>query len=737
MIQNQRSLTFSLLLAMSIALLLYIAYTDTKKSLTLLRLDAINSHVKTLQLRINEHLYTNAKLAHFIGFKEQVQLLQEKEYAIKSLHIQTQPIQRAVHPLYSEKLGNALYEEAHTFTLTLTLKNRFEQVAILVAKVDKQTIYKPLQNLFIKLIFLSLGVLFCFWLFLELAAQQTFLVRLQNASYALAYFLVASLLLYTLFGLYKENITQKSLAQLSILSKRLHLALEVDETLSGFSHINTLLQSYLGENSDMSSIALKQEDTLIAHTPPSKEASFSLQVPSLHNTSLIATLPKELLYIKAFRSIKNFLVLFIASLLISSLFLELANNNKTKNPATQAISIAKPLFFLIIFVEGLLISFLPSYFQGLLSLQGLSQNLVSILFSAYFLMYALILIPASKYIVCFGIQRFLLLAVTLLLTGIALLFFFEEYWILLLARALMGLAQGMLFSGVQVYLLEHASSFSKNKLNGIIVFGYNGGILAGTAIGALLVDFINPQGIFAIYLILSLALFIYIHTMLTNTPITHVKEVLSFKNILSTLKPLLKDLGFIKSILLIGLPSKITLGGVVVFALPLLLIKDNYQKEDIGQLIIFYSLGVLIINHFLGFLEKLFKEQKSILFLGSFLSGFALLCLGAYHYLENTYLKTLFIITGIFILGLSHGFIHAPLISYVSSIRSVTTLGLSKTVTSYRFLERIGHAIGPMLLSFILALYNYQNSVLLFVGVGVLFFTLLFLLLKDSYDTPA
>src|SRR5260370_19644156 len=65
-------------------------------------------------------------------------------------------------------------------------------------------------------------------------------------------------------------------------------------------------------------------------------------------------------------------------------------------------------------------------------------------------------------------------------------------------RALAGIGQGALFIGIQAYILAVASPEKNTQRAAIIVFGFQGGMISGIAIGSLLLTSIHSDGIFLI-----------------------------------------------------------------------------------------------------------------------------------------------------------------------------------------------------------------------------------------------
>src|SRR3954462_566438 len=76
-------------------------------------------------------------------------------------------------------------------------------------------------------------------------------------------------------------------------------------------------------------------------------------------------------------------------------------------------------------------------------------------------------------------------------------------------RALSGIGQGMLFIGIQSYILAVASPEKKTQAAAIIVFGFQGGMISGMAIGSLLVSYLHPEGVFLLSGAIGLATALY------------------------------------------------------------------------------------------------------------------------------------------------------------------------------------------------------------------------------------
>ena len=92
------------------------------------------------------------------------------------------------------------------------------------------------------------------------------------------------------------------------------------------------------------------------------------------------------------------------------------------------------------------------------------------------------------------------------------------------------------------------------------------------------------------------------------------------------------------------------------------------------------------------------------------------------------------LIVGVCVIGLAHGLINAPVISHVADSPIATRLGASSVAANYRFVERIGHVTGPVIISALFAGFGQNWSLLCWVAGGVGFMAFLFLATARSID---
>jgi hypothetical protein len=196
-----------------------------------------------------------------------------------------------------------------------------------------------------------------------------------------------------------------------------------------------------------------------------------------------------------------------------------------------------------------------------------------------------------------------------------------------------------------------------------------------------------------------------------------------------------------KAMLLVGIPAKAVLTGVTIFALPLLLSRLNYAQEDIGQIIMLYAAGVLISSIYIPKLVDKIGKTSTVLFIGAAGSGLGLILIGLIGWepvqkSSFTALSTVLLMAGMVVLGLAHGFIHAPIVTHVSNTMAARILGQSSAASLYRVLERIGHMAGPIVVSQLLYFNSDSPFAIAWLGFAAIFFGLLFTI-RFSRSAPA
>jgi MFS family permease len=458
---------------------------------------------------------------------------------------------------------------------------------------------------------------------------------------------------------------------------------------------------------------------------------------------LAVTILKSIVFERVARSVKNFAALFIASAFLSGLFLQVAASMQRMHKTAQvaaddkaaisdaALVLIKPVFFLAVFLDSLTYSFLPKFMQSAATTQGFSSGFASAPFTAYYLCFALSLIPAGVLADRRGPKQVILLGLIIAAGSLFSMVLPLGIWELTFLRGLSGIGQGLLLIGVQNFILAVSTPEKKTQGAAIIVFGFQGGLISGMALGSLFVTFLGTAGVFVISGGVGLATILYSLLLVPATERRHATTTVaaSVKKLTDDLKKVIANLEFLKILLCIGAPAKAILTGVITFALPLILGQQGYRPEDIGQLIMLYGLGVVASSGYVSRLVDRTKNTELVLFIGAVMSGIGLILIGfmGSSQIGTGLLSTAIAIFAVLMVGLAHGFINAPVTTHVGLTQLAKHVGANQAMTAYRFLERGGHVAGPILISQLFLIWGQGAPVIGAIGAAVVVLSLVFI----------
>ena len=672
--------------------------------------------------------------------------------------------------------GYHFFESPTYYRAVIPLKNKFEKVGELVLTTSTDTVTGKINAEF-KTLAIWMSLVIVIFSLIVFTSDKIFPKRdLLKIIYGLAFFFAASLVVYTLTNIYSFGIQGKAKALSISIGKRFEAAMDLELSFDDFSGITQFFQDFKTINPEINGITLIDEGKHLIHTDPtvvgspweSDDTNFEYatnlklddsQGNQENQFQVSVSIPKKTVYAKLWRSVKNFFVLFIATAFLATLFLgliqslntrkKLAQPEEERDEGAQALhsetqqALIKILYFLVVFMEGLFASFLPQYLQNAAIANQMDSGSASILFTVYFAAFAFSLIPSGNYADKHGVKLLMVLGVSLTAISVYLLPMIDDFYIIMVLRIFAGLGQGMVFIGVQSFILMVASKTKTTQGTSIIVFGYNTGMISGTAIGALLIIYMGPDKVFMLsaaigLFIVSFILFLIPEVQKKGAPTQKTSTLVALKNYFANLTVLFRDLRFLKTIMLIGLTTKATLTGIVVYALPLVMARLNFLQDDIGQVLMFYAAGVLLSNLIIPKIADKMDNTAKILFWGSVGSGFGLILIGLIQKQGLIgfipFSTTIFLILGITVLGFAHGFIHAPIVTHIAFTQAANALGKSTTTSIYRFLERFGHIGGPLIIGHILVLNQYNFDTFGYIGAALIVFGILFVIWGRTTD---
>lgn len=793
------ALIFVLLLAL--VLLMYIASVDASLSYTGFLLDHVYSSAEIIERTIESLLLGGLTLPQLVGFdnitqpiifaddaihhiaiidSEGVVLFENTKegYEISSLDSYGMHISSEGDAEYSS------YRNADSFQVRVPLDGRFDQPGTLLVTMPEFVVSRFItRSLFIVGLFaLLVVIIYAVCLFLLLRRRQATTIGV-NLAYNISVVVVAMFLTVSLISIYSSGVQQKAQSLANSLSVRLGAIFDLDLSMDDIAGIEEELTDYKRLNPDIEFVSLTKDDIVIVHTDPEQISEPYTKTPGTIEyrkdiradlgVAISVAIPRRIVFRRLIRNVKNFAVLFFASAFLSWLLLRIlfsvypdinselssAVLPRKSRQSRVLLDLIFPAFFLANFVEGLHYSYLPQFLSQLALDAGFPEGRVGGVYAIFWAMYALVLIPAGRSARTLeGIRRLLVTGFVLIATSMVLIVFLQHFAWMYLIRSIAGLGQGMVFIAVQSYILQQSSDDQRTEGVSIIVYGYNGGVISGTLIGALLVSSLGVDRLLLISAIIAVSMIWYSVSVVGQSrrrKVTgeqdaglHVPSAETRQSLYThgagggvslqggfgrRLKLLFTDFEFTKTILLVGLITKAVLAGVAFLALPHFLAKLNYRQEDIGQLIMFYAAGVLLVSRLVARYTDRIGNTKRILFFGSMSSavGLAIIASAQAFTLStgSVVLQTTILVFGILILGLAHGFIHAPIVTHITRAPVSAVLGRTVVASIYRFMERIGHVLGPLIFGYFLFQNQVQISAIyyiaLIVGVcGMLFYFL-------------
>jgi len=754
----------------SLWLLVYVGYAEGRRTYQKLVVDKMVAQGELVQTPLNTYLRAGLPLQQFPGFAQIGKRVLSSDRSILSITAiggDGKPVFREARKgvkgaasltLPPDDQRMSVEETATTIRVLLPLRDRFETVGAVVVTMPRSAVDAAARERFVPIALLAGGLAVVFAL-----GAMVFRRRLENArfpwlyiGFGAAFAAVAAAVVFSLVSFYASGVQSKAQALAESLRQRLAPVAEFKLDLKDLDGLRETFRQYKRLNSDIQAIGLMQGDKVRIHTDPAREGTawrhrdgtyeFASAIGAA-NMRIAVALPTSVVWRAVAKNIKNFIALFIATALFAGVFLRVgrvlggsrkaaedARASADTAEAATAIEVLKPLFFLAVFFEHLPVSFLPQTLRDAAASSGYGSAAASWAFAAYFLCFLLVLVPATKVADRQGPRGLLWAGALLAGSGSLLLALSDWFPAMAAARGLSGLGQGMLLIGAQTYIVSHAPANMRARAAAVIVFGFNGGMIAGTAIGSLLVNYIAGQGVFLLGAATGAVIALFALTMMPRMEGTASEGGAPAAGFFQMSRRALANFEFLRVMFLIGLPSKAVLTGVVVFAMPLVFHGMGYPPEDIGQLVMIYPCGVLLASGWISRRVDRLGGARQALTIGALVAGGGMLIVGltglaeAPAFLKTGTLEPVTIGVGIFLLGLAHGFINAPVISYVASTPLAQEMGANQVSSLYRVLERVGHVAGPALAGQLLFMTGGGPIAIGWAGAAMVVLGILFLL---------
>ncbi|UCH72782.1 MAG: MFS transporter [Rhodospirillales bacterium] len=764
---------------LSLFLLVYVGHGEAKRTYQQFQVEKLVAQGQIIQKTMDTFLRGGHPVSQFVGFHTKVGSILASDQSIAAMGVfdrsgeavfagglDSVPLLPESHDMPGSTPNDTdLREDDRYLQVVLPLRNRFEQVGSLAVTTPKQIIAEEVMAKFKPLFLIAAISAAGFGMFVAIGAP--FLTgrreRWLQYVYALTFLGVSIAVIATLIALYSDGAQSKTKALADSLGERLNSIVTFGLNITEIEGLDQVIDDYQRLNPDISAAGLTVDGIVQIHTdraavgkhwraePRVYEYVVDLTRPGGRDIQIAVATPADIVYRQIIRSVKNFTAVFVASAFAAGIFLQLAGSVRRArssgdaadsppppdDPEESDLKLVKPVFFIAIVAEHLSYAFLPQFMYQVVENSGMHAGSVSLIFMAYYLSFALSLVPAGHFAQHFSPRPLMYMGLCLASVGLGLLVLEPNYYVVLLARAVSGIGQGMLFIGVQSFILATAAENRKTQGAAIIVFGFQGGMISGMAIGSLLVTQIRPEGVFALAALMAALMALYTVALVPRVS----SRTLLDPNHGGSLQVLFRDLGkvlrnfeFLRTMFLVGVPAKAVLTGVVIFGLPVLMTQANYAQEDIGQILMVYAAAVVLASGHASRAVDHSGKTVSALFFGCILSGVGLIMIGLIGWgpvanqADSSVAMTLLLIAGVAIVGIAHGFINAPVVTHVANSELAAATGETSATAAYRFLERIGHVAGPFIVGQLFIFSNRDPMVVTWIGAAIALLGVLFIL---------
>lgn len=733
--------------ALALALLVFVGWGEAKRTYPGFIIDKMTAEAEIVRSAMDSHLRAGLPLRAYPGFGRIAAPILKTDSAVAAIIVRDAagaPV-FAAGPAAAALTGpGADRSDADWARVALPLQNRFEKVGELEVAMARADLTGPIDALFPRLAGLAGALALAFGVFAHRAAPRERAGGLASrivGVYALIFVLAAAGVAAGLVSLYADGAQAKAKALSVSLGQRIAPLFAYGLTLDDVGGIDAMLADYRRADSDIAEVALMRGGRVVAHSDPelvggpwrpaAGSYEYIVTVAAGQGDDAVSVgvaLPAVVVWKAIGRSVKNFAALLLASGLFAAVFLNVARSfgRERGDADARVLLVMRPIFFAAIFTDFLSAGFLPQLLRDQAAAMGMGGSAASLAFTAYFVTFAAALMPATVWVERCGPRGAIIAGAALAAVASALPALALDFPVLVASRTLAGIGQGMLLIGVQTAVLTSATAQMRTRATAIIVIGFNGGMISGAAIGALLVEDLTPSGVFALSALVGLALSAYAAWMIPRMAPVGAGRAMSFAEFLRDAARVFGSLGFMRAFLLIGAPAKAVLTGVIVFAAPLFLSSQGWAAEDIGQIIMLYAVGVLLSTGPASRRVDMTGGSRGVLMLGGLGSaaGLAMIGCGGLWPLAPAAEAGL-AAGGVFLIGLAHGCVNAPVVSFIGETSATDRLGRPAATAIYRLMERGGHVAGPMLVALLLAAAG-GGAAFLWIAGALLIFTLLF-----------
>ena len=391
-------------------------------------------------------------------------------------------------------------------------------------------------------------------------------------------------------------------------------------------------------------------------------------------------------------------------------------SRKASRPGASVMDARIPLF-VFCFAEELQKSFLPLFVAEYYSESDLfSRDIMQGLpISAFMFVIAVCTPFAGKLVDRFGNKPLFITGLIPAIAGYLVCFTASSANEIVFARSLTAIGYAVITISCQSYIAAVVDA--KNRARGMAIFV---GVLmtatmCGTAIGAILADWLGYKPVFLFATGLALVAGVLGWFMLSQDLPKSEAKLATGEAKRSPVTVLARNGQFIMIIMFCAIPAKVILTGFLYLFVPIYLASLDATQSEIGRVMMLYSLIIIPLSPLASRFADQMGKNLWVVIISTVLSGIVLLGL----YQSPRVAGVLLVVAA---LGFVHSFLKAPLIvAAMEAAEKSPDITRTGALSLLRTSVRIGSVIGPVVVAALLVTLSFgQVAALLGATVTVL-----------------
>ena len=359
--------------------------------------------------------------------------------------------------------------------------------------------------------------------------------------------------------------------------------------------------------------------------------------------------------------------------------------------------------FVFSFAEELQKSFLPLFVAEFHTTHDLFERdiMMGLPISTFMFVIAVFTPFAGRLVDKFGNKTLFISGLIPAIAGYLTCYFAGSANDILIGRSMTAVGYAVITISSQSYIAAVVPPESRARGMAIFVGVLMAGTMCGTAIGAILADWLGYKPVFLIATFFSLLAGLLGWSMLnTELPVSESNK--SAKAVSRSPAAILaRNSQFVLIVLFCAIPAKVILTGVLYLFVPIYLASLDASQSEIGRIMMVYSLIIIPISPLASGLADRLGKNLWMVIGATVMSGIVLLAL----YQSASVAAVLAVVAA---LGVVHACLKAPLIvAAMEAAEQSPDITRTGALSLLRTSERIGSVIGPVVVATLLVILDY------------------------------